>query len=129
MGTYSLNVDQGTALRRLAAMFCDGTHSELSSILLIHGKHSHYQVNLWSLHGNVEQKSSYCYVQSNQLKPFEMFLFSFQVGGYLFGVWYMFNASLKTTGVNKYFFMDNPANVTMLFRNALSSQERMCGIM
>lgn len=103
MGTYSLNVDQGTALKRLAAMFCDGTHSDLSSILLIHGKCSHCQVNLGSLYGNVEQKSKYCYVHSNQLKPFELFFFSFQVGGYLFCVWYMFIASLKITGVKKIF--------------------------
>lgn len=90
---YSLNVDQGTALRRLAAMFCDGTHSDLSSILLIHGKHSHCQVNFWSLHGNVEHIV-------------------------MFGVWYMFNASSKIRGVKKYLCMDNPAYVTMFFRKS-----------
>ncbi|XP_056017208.1 protein ZGRF1-like isoform X2 [Ostrea edulis] len=37
MKTYSLNVDQGTALGRLAAMFCEDSHSDMSSILLIHG--------------------------------------------------------------------------------------------
>ncbi|XP_061196236.1 protein ZGRF1-like [Saccostrea echinata] len=37
MMTYSLNMDQGSALRRLAAMFCEDSHSEVSSLLLIHG--------------------------------------------------------------------------------------------
>ncbi|XP_062594375.1 LOW QUALITY PROTEIN: uncharacterized protein LOC134255841 [Saccostrea cucullata] len=37
MRTYSLNSDQGSALRRLAAMFCEDSHSDVSSLLLIHG--------------------------------------------------------------------------------------------
>lgn len=41
----------------------------------------------------------------------------------------MFNASLKITDVKKYFFKDNPVYVTMLFRNTLSNQEGMWGIM
>lgn len=36
----------------------------------------------------------------------------------MFGVWYMFNTSSKIRGVKKYFFMDNPAYVTMFFRKS-----------